>query len=122
LQRCCPGVDWENREGSTGIEILWELQQKQFNLLSQEEIDAIAKLRSADADALVGGASLTNKLENRKKRKFEDSDMRGGYINADFILGSAAEVERCWSIARYLKTTQRAKMSPHVFEAIMRPS
>jgi hypothetical protein len=96
-----------------------KLQQKQFNLLSEEEIDAISKLRLPNADAAVGGTSLANKLENRRKRKFEDCDNRGGYINADFIVGSAAEVERCWSTARYLKTSQRAKMSPHLFEAIM---
>ena len=63
--------------------------------------------------------SLAHKLENRRKRKFEQSDNRGGYINADFIYGSAAEVERCWSTARHLKTSQRARMSPHLFEAIM---
>ena len=37
----------------------------------------------------------------------------------DHIIGSAAEVERLWSIARYFLTTSRTKMAPIVFEAIL---
>ena len=37
----------------------------------------------------------------------------------DHIIGSAAEVERLWSIARYILTTSRTKMAPIVFEAIL---
>jgi len=39
--------------------------------------------------------------------------------NLDHVLGSAAEVERVWSWARYVLTTQRARMAPVLFEAIM---
>ncbi|CAJ1962544.1 unnamed protein product, partial [Cylindrotheca closterium] len=41
------------------------------------------------------------------------------YVNANFVLGSAAEVERQWSIAGNLLDPGRAKMSPQLFEAIM---
>ena len=44
-----------------------------------------------------------------------DDDIR----NLDHILGSVAEVERVWSWARYVLTTQRAMMAPVLFEAIM---
>jgi hypothetical protein len=98
-----------------------KLQLKQFDELSEQEIDAIAKLKLSNAAgaALGGITSLANKLEHQRKRKYENCDNRGGYINADFIVGSAAEVERWLSTARYLKTSQRAKMSPHLFEEIM---
>lgn len=41
------------------------------------------------------------------------------YIDCDFILGSAAHVERLWSIAKYILTCQRSVMTPQVFEAIL---
>ena len=37
----------------------------------------------------------------------------------DHVIGSAAEVERLWSMARYTLTTTRSIMSPIVFEAIL---
>ena len=35
------------------------------------------------------------------------------------ILGSAAEVERIWSMAKYILTQQRRQMSPKVFECLI---
>ena len=35
------------------------------------------------------------------------------------MIGIAAEVERLWSIARYILTTSRTKMAPIIFEAIL---
>jgi hypothetical protein len=37
----------------------------------------------------------------------------------DHVIGSAAEVERLWSIARYLLTTLRSQLSPILFEALL---
>jgi hypothetical protein len=37
----------------------------------------------------------------------------------DHVIGSAAEVERLWSMARYTLTTTRSIMFPIVFEAIL---
>ena len=37
----------------------------------------------------------------------------------DHVIGIAAEVERLWSIARYILTTSRTKMAPIIFEAIL---
>jgi hypothetical protein len=54
-----------------------------------------------------------------KKQKLENTSDHGGYIDCQFILGSAAEVERCWSEARYILPNQRAGMAPEFFEAIM---
>ena len=52
--------------------------------------------------------------------------MRGGTSKSRYhpavkrtVLGSAAEVERLWSMAGYVLTKDRAKMSPLVFECIM---
>lgn len=39
-------------------------------------------------------------------------------INCDFILGSAAEVERLWSVCDNILTDQRKRMTPQLFEAL----
>ena len=43
----------------------------------------------------------------------------GEYENANFLLASAADVERVWSVARYLLTTQKSRMSPKLFKCMM---
>ena len=42
-----------------------------------------------------------------------------GYMNCDFILGLAAEVERLWSIATNVLTDERKKTSPLMLEAVL---
>jgi hypothetical protein len=37
----------------------------------------------------------------------------------DHVIGSAAEVERLWSEARYIMTTSRSRMAPIFFEAVL---
>jgi hypothetical protein len=57
-----------------------------------------------------------------KKRKADEMD---DGLNAnddtclDHVIGSAAEVERLWLMARYTLTTTRSIMPPIVFEAIL---
>jgi len=41
------------------------------------------------------------------------------YINSDFILASAAVVERLWSLAGLILTDNRKGMTPHLFEALL---
>ena len=40
-------------------------------------------------------------------------------MDCDFILGSAAEVERLWSIANHVLTDERKKTSPLMLEALL---
>ena len=56
-----------------------------------------------------------------KKRKagLIESDLSSPYKNVDFICGSAAEVERLWSVAKYILTDNRAKLTPAMFEALL---
>jgi hypothetical protein len=37
----------------------------------------------------------------------------------DHVIGSAAVVERLWSVARYILTTNRSSLSPVMFEAVL---
>ena len=41
------------------------------------------------------------------------------YKNVGFICGSAAEVERLWSICKYILTNVRSRMTPNLFEALV---
>ena len=40
-------------------------------------------------------------------------------VNLDFVVGSAAEIERVWSMANYILVKERTSMSPIMFEALI---
>ncbi len=45
--------------------------------------------------------------------------MNDKYRNCDFVLGSVAEVERLWSIAKSMLGTQHMHMTPITLEALL---
>ena len=57
--------------------------------------------------------------EERLRKRKRQRDNPSGYMNSDFILGSAAEVERLWSIATNVLTDERKKTSPLMLEAVL---
>ncbi len=59
--------------------------------------------------------TITERIAKKRKKNREGS----AYIGCNFILGSVAEVERVWSIAKYVLSEQRRGMTPQMFEAIM---
>lgn len=56
--------------------------------------------------------------ERLAKRKKEDNST-SCYIDASFVFGSLAEVERLWSIAKYILSDHRQLMTPQIFEALI---
>jgi hypothetical protein len=57
-------------------------------------------------DVEVGGEEEGNLMDDiEKKRKREAIEDQHGYANPNFIVGSAAEVERLWSMAGLMMTT-----------------
>ena len=48
-----------------------------------------------------------------------DSNEVETYHNCDFILGSVAEVERLWSLCKFIFTEIRQALTPETFEAII---
>ena len=56
--------------------------------------------------------------EERLRQRKQQRDNPSGYMNCDFILGLAAEVERLWSIATNVLTDERKKTSPLMVEAV----
>ncbi len=52
----------------------------------------------------------------RRKEAPSSSDE---FIDCDFIPGSVAEVERLWSLAKYVLMDHRRQMTPRLFEALV---
>ena len=57
------------------------------------------------------------KTLERKRQKLEKKECM--YINCDFILGSTAEIERLWSVAKNIMRDNRKHMEPILFEALI---
>ena len=74
-----------------------------------------------EADTDGRKLSLAEKIANEKKggkrtsSAITDDDRKC----LDHVICSAAEPERLWSEARYILTTQRARMAPIMLEAIL---
>ena len=114
-----------------------KIQRKDFHLLSEDEKEAVgclllpnddniaaaaAAADEPDIDArFLSPASLANAtaLKDSNKRKRMQSVTQENYINFDYILGSVAEVERLWSMARYVLQDQRTIMKPMNLEALL---
>ena len=70
-------------------------------------------MTAADMIAQMSGNKTAGVKRNSDEMSVEVDDC------FDHIIGSAAEVERLWSIARYLLTTLRSQLSPILFEALL---
>ena len=100
-----------------------KLQKGLHNELDENEKNAVCCLLKGNflgelsPEAEYQEAALGMKERLAKRRKNEVSNDQ--YVNCDFILGSAAEVERLWSIAKYVLTENTRSMTPQMFEALM---
>jgi hypothetical protein len=54
-----------------------------------------------------------------KRQKTEETSSNDGYANANFILGSCAEIERVWSSAERILQKTRYSLTPIYFESIL---
>ena len=54
----------------------------------------------------------------KQKASVIEADLTSPYKNVDFICGSAAEVERLWSIAKYILTDNRSRLTAASFKTI----
>lgn len=118
-------LDSEKRPNSVFERAVCKIQQGEEDKLTDFEKRAVIMLRkqdNMDAEVVVEEEEVTNPAidfdtyQQRKKPKLEKVDE---YIDLRFILGSAAEVERLWSLAKHVFTDGRSSMYPRLFEAIM---
>jgi hypothetical protein len=102
-----------------------KIQGKWLNYLTNMERIAVECFKVATAD-IDGGAdneeplnlSILEKIKAGNKRKQHDVSMNE-YMDANFVLASAAIVERLWSLANYISTDTRKSMTPMVFEVLI---
>ena len=72
-----------------------------------------------DGTAPTTAADLLSRITGGGKRTSNEISPAGYDDCFDHVIGSAAEVERLWSIARYILTTTRSRMTPMMFEALL---
>lgn len=97
-----------------------KIQNQNESALSDFEKDACWRLRAPSISSRGASSStratIAEKLAKGKRRCLE---FESSYRNCSFIIGSVAEVERLWSIAKYILTENRGAMTPEVFESLI---
>jgi len=104
-----------------------KMQKRAGSTLNEEEIAAVEQWMpektvptnnrtTTPATAADFFAQASTSVGGKRK----SDDISQGYDDCmDHVIGSAAEVERLWSIARYILTTTRTSMTPVLFEALL---
>ena len=103
-----------------------KIQLNQLLQLSAEEKAACIRLINKcveeqeinDSQSIGLAARMKERMKKRKAGVLENMKA-SPYVNVDFICGSAAEVERLWSIAKHILSNSRSRMTPHLFEALI---
>ena len=97
-----------------------KIQNGTTELMTAGEKEACESLLVID-DGNSSGSDREEEIEyeERLRRRKRQRENPSGYRNCDFILGSAAEIERLWSIATNVLTDERKKMSPLMLEAVL---
>ena len=96
-----------------------KIQEGLTDTMTEEEKTACEKLL-LERDEESGESSEEElAYEERLRRRKQKRENPSGYMDCDFILGSAAEVERLWSIANHVLTDERKKTSPLMLEALL---
>ena len=67
----------------------------------------------------TGDVVGNSKTGGGKRKSGEISEVSNNDDCFDHVIGSAAEVERLWSIERYILTTTRSTLEPILFEALL---
>ena len=102
-----------------------KIQDDETESLTFEEKLACEKLLTGEivvhGDVLPQATTLAQriKLQNKKRKAGELDRKMSLYKDVGFICGSAAEVERIWSICKYILTNLRSKLTPVFFEALV---
>ena len=99
------------------------LKTKTSDEMTAEEEKACRCLKKpGKQDAKISFTQVLDELStspDKKRKASQISDNEGPYYPCDFILGSAAEVERLWSSARYIMSDQRSRLAQELLEAIL---
>ncbi len=99
--------------------VLVKIRRGNATRVSDAEKSARENLRepgTSVSNGVPGAAmSVVERIALRKRRRLDESRK---YVNCDFILGSAAEVKRLWSVAKNILKDNRKSMTQLLLEAI----
>jgi hypothetical protein len=95
-----------SRRSSILVSGVCKIQKGDITSMTEDEKEACSHLR-ANAGDVEAQATLNvrEKSERRRRNKRSSSCLEGYFENVNYIIGSAAEMERLWSIAQYVLTT-----------------
>ena len=95
-----------------------KLQRNKSHELTTREKEEVKNLRTPSPVRVAVEAveSERNLLTALKKRKAEEPET---YIDCDFILATAVDVERLWSLAKNLLTDKRRRMTTVMIQVIL---
>ena len=120
--------DSKKRPDQDFLDAVCKYQGRQTDKLNKKEKRAVARWavkKKAGNEAVNKEGTLAARM-SKKKGSVKDKDKKRKAESCanddeifDHVMGTAAEVERMWSVARYVLTTQRARMSPIMFETIL---
>ena len=111
------------------VEGIIKIQEGKVLELTEAEKDACVRVLNHQQDPDMTEATeqgenssfasrFRDKIKKRKAGVLEKTQA-SPYINVDYICGSAAEVERLWSLCKYILTNTRSRMTPNLFEALV---
>ena len=111
------------------VEGVIKIQEGKIMELTQEEKDACHRLENQqqhqdateeteEGETPTFASRFRDRMKKRKAGELERSQ-HSPYQNVDYICGSAAEVERLWSLCRYILTNTRSRMTPNIFEVLV---
>lgn len=100
-----------------------KIKRSLFSELADEEIVAVACLLKSnssrnDNEEDEQAICVPIKAQRLKKRRKKE-EVQSTYIICDFILGSVVEVERLWSIYKFLLTENWSSITPRLFDTIV---
>lgn len=128
LHNCTLGQHYTGMSSHLVTDPLFEsavikLQGNCLQDLTDDEKKAVECLQlntgeGAAGNGAEGGAEVLSMSERRKKRRKTEAIPKR-YMHCNFILGSVAEVERVWSVAKHLLGDVRHRLSPIMLEALL---
>ena len=122
LYQCLLGNDTIGQDSSIVVHRSFEngvvkVQRGEIETLTRAErrsITCLPKPNASEDDVTVPAeesSSTMSMAERLSKRRKKETDTNK-YMDCSFILGSVAEVERAWSVAKYVLPDHRLSMAP----------
>ncbi len=91
--------------------------------MSEKEIKTRSTLRivsnlptNSSVSSSTCSFTVRERIDNPKRQKREKYEK---FMDCSFVLGSIAEVERCWSAARVKMQETRKRISPALMETLL---